>query len=332
MNTERVAVLGSGSWGTALAIRLAQRRDTVLWSRDDAAARRLSAAGENTDYLPGHRFPVRLTVVSDLASALDGVHDIVVAVPSHALREVLTNAAPHAPGARYAIATKGFESGTGKLPHEVAAEVLGADASVAILSGPSFAGEVAADQPTAMTVATTDKAFADALAKSLHGPRFRVYFTDDLVGVEFGGAVKNVIAIATGLTDGLGFGANARAALITRGLAEIVRLGTALGGRSETFLGLTGIGDLVLTCTGSLSRNRQVGLEMGQGRALADVLSGLGHVAEGVKTAQSAVELARKLDVELPICEQVYRVLYEGKSPREAVHDVMTRPLKKESE
>lgn len=331
MNVPRVAVLGSGSWGTALAIQLARRQPVTLWGRDREAIERMVDARENAAYLPGARFPDALTVTSNLAGALDGAPVILVAVPSHALHETLVAAAPGiSDDARVAFATKGFEPDSGRMIHEVAATVLGAGIPLAVVSGPSFAREVAAGQPTAITVATADGEFATVLAEALHGPRFRVYTTDDVIGVEIGGAVKNVIAIATGLADGLGFGANARAALITRGLAEMVRLGEALGGRAETFLGLTGIGDLVLTCTDDQSRNRRYGLALGRGTAHADATRDIGQVVEGVSAALEVMRLAQRQGIDMPICEQVHRILHEGVAPLDAFETLMSRDPKPE--
>ncbi len=288
-------------------------------------------ARENAVYLPGARFPGALTVTPDLAGALAGASVILVAVPSHALHETLVAAAPGiADDARVAFATKGFEPGSGRMIHEVAATVLGPGIPIAVVSGPSFAGEVAAGQPTAVTVATTDGDFGTALAEALHGPRFRVYTTDDVIGVEIGGAVKNVIAIATGLSDGLGFGANARAALITRGLAEMVRMGEALGGRAETFLGLTGIGDLVLTCTDDQSRNRRFGLALGRGEAQEDAVRDIGQVVEGVGAAREVMRLGQRLGIDMPICEQVHRIVHEGVEPLAAFEALMSREPKPE--
>ncbi len=284
---------------------------------------------ENAAYLPGIPFPDRLRVTANVADALEGVRELIVAVPSHALRESLvTTTVGIRDDARVAFATKGFEPHSGKLVHEVATEVLGRGPSVAVLSGPSFAREVASGKPTAVTLATTDAEFSVALAAVLHGPRFRVYSTDDVVGVEVGGAVKNVIAIATGLADGLGLGANARAALITRGLAEIARLGTALGGRQETFLGLTGIGDLVLTCTDDQSRNRRFGLALARGTSAADAAHEIGQVVEGVSAAREVMRLAQAHGIEMPIAEQVHRVLHEGVDPMEAFEALMSREPK----
>jgi glycerol-3-phosphate dehydrogenase (NAD(P)+) len=278
----------------------------------------MAADRENRRYLPGAAFPENLTVHETLESALDGIRDVLIAVPSHALRETVTSLRPWvADDTRVCWATKGFELGTGELPHQVVAEVLGDSLPLAVLSGPTFAKEVGEGLPTALTVAANDPAFAADLAKALSGPNFRAYTSDDIVGVEVGGAVKNVLAIGAGMSDGLGFGANTRIAMINRGLVEMTRLGVALGARKETFMGLAGMGDLVLTCTDNLSRNRRMGLAI---------------AVEGVMAAEAVHEVADKLGIEMPICQQVYRILYRGLSPREAVGALMSRELKPEAD
>jgi len=285
----------------------------------------------NTRYLPGAAFPENLDAVMELERCLDGVHDILVAVPSHGFRETLEAIKPLlANGARICWATKGFELHTGKLPHVVAAEVLGAERPVAVLSGPTFAREVGDGLPTALTIAANDPRFAQDLAVALSGDNFRAYTSDDIVGVEVGGAVKNVLAIGAGMSDGLGFGANTRVALITRGLVEMTRLGMALGARRETFMGLAGMGDLVLTCTDNLSRNRRMGLALAAGTSVDAAQEEIQQVVEGVLAAEAVHEVAEKLGIEMPICHQVYRILYEGASPREAVGALMRRDLKSE--
>ncbi|HEY5720448.1 MAG TPA: NAD(P)H-dependent glycerol-3-phosphate dehydrogenase, partial [Gammaproteobacteria bacterium] len=278
-----IAVLGAGSWGTALAIRLAHNGNpTRLWGHDPDEVAPLARDRVNARYLPGAPFPAGLDATADLAAALAGVRDVLVAVPSHAFAETLGRLAGHAPaGMRVAWATKGLEPETGRLLSEVAAERLPAAQALAVVSGPTFAREVAAGLPTAVTVAANRRAFADALTRRLHAETFRAYTSRDLVGVQLGGAVKNVLAIAAGIADGLGFGANARAALITRGLAEMLRLGRALGARRDTFMGLAGLGDLVLTCTDDQSRNRRFGLALGRGTPPARALAEIGQVVEG---------------------------------------------------
>ncbi len=328
-----LVVLGAGSWGTALAILLARNgHPTRLWGNEPAEIARLQAERSNTQYLPGIPFPDPLTAHAELASALDGCRDILLAVPSHAFRAVLVQLNPLLDrSSRIAWATKGLESGSARLLHEVAEEVLGCDYPLAVVSGPTFAAEVAAGLPTAVTVASRHPKFATDLAHCLHGDSFRAYTSDDVVGVELGGAVKNVLAIAAGISDGLGFGANSRAAIITRGLAEIMRLGEALGGQRETFMGLAGVGDLVLTCTDDQSRNRRLGLALGHGQTLEAALIAIRQEVEGVKTAREVVQRAQSLDVDMPIVEQVYRVLHEQLPPRDAVQALLGRELKPET-
>jgi glycerol-3-phosphate dehydrogenase (NAD(P)+) len=326
-------VLGAGSWGTALAIQFARaNRRTLLWGRDTAHIAQLTSNRVNRRYLPDAPFPPTLTVESSLERALTSCRDILVAVPSHALRDTLTAIAPLIRSdARLAWATKGFELRSGKLPHQVAADILGTHLPMAVLSGPTFAREVGAGLPTAMTVAATDDGFARALAESLSGNNFRVYTSDDMIGVEVGGAVKNALAIGAGMSDGLGYGANTRIALITRGLVEMTRLGVALGAKRETFMGLAGLGDLVLTCTDNLSRNRRFGLAMAAGKSTEQAQAEIGQVVEGVQAAQAVCEVARRLKVEMPICEQVYAVLYQNVAPAQAVKQLMSRELKAEA-
>jgi glycerol-3-phosphate dehydrogenase (NAD(P)+) len=285
----------------------------------------MDAARENARYLPGFPFPQRLRVSDDVHAALDGAELCVIAVSTAGLRETLQRVKGQAQRPPVIWLCKGFEPGRALLPHQVCAEVLGSSDNCGALSGPSFAQEVARGLPTAVTLASTSAAFARDVARSLHSPAFRVYSSDDLVGVEVAGAVKNVMAIAAGISDGLAYGYNARAALITRGLAEITRLGVALGGRAETFMGLAGAGDLILTCTGDLSRNRQVGLKLAQGRALDDILAELGHVAEGVNTARELHRLADRLGVEMPITRAVCRVLDDHTQARAAADALLQR-------
>ena len=286
---------------------------------------------ENVRYLPGVSFPPGLTACPRIEDCLDGARDVLVAVPSHGLRDTLTTIKPLLrPDSRVCWATKGFELKTGKLPHQVAAEVLGADRPMAVLSGPTFAKEVGAGLPTAMTIAANDDDFAKALAIALSSDHFRAYTSDDLIGVEVGGAVKNVLAIAAGMSDGLGFGANTRIALINRGLVELMRLGVALGANKETFMGLAGMGDLVLTCTDNLSRNRRMGLALASGKSIEQAQEEIQQVVEGVLAARAVKGVADKLGIEMPICEQIYRILYEGASAREAVEALMSRALKPE--
>ncbi|MCI0508158.1 MAG: NAD(P)H-dependent glycerol-3-phosphate dehydrogenase [Gammaproteobacteria bacterium] len=328
-----VAVLGAGSWGTAIAISLTRGgKPAILWGRDGEQIAKLETERCNNRYLPGIPLPEALTLSSDLQHTITGAGDIIVVVPSHAFRAMLKSVAPFLhPEQRIAWATKGFESGTGKLLHEVVQDIFGGKKPIAVISGPTFAKEVANGLPTAVTVASNDHSFAEYLANRLHTATFRVYTSEDIVGVEVGGAVKNVLAIAAGIADGLSFGANARTALITRGLAEIMRLGDALGGHRETFMGLAGLGDLVLTCTDNQSRNRRLGLGLGKGESLEDVLAAIDQVVEGVQTAREVNELAVSLGVDMPISHEVYRILYEGERPREAVHALLSREQKPES-
>ncbi len=286
---------------------------------------------ENARYLPGTSFPANLIACPDLAECLGDARDILLAVPSHGLRETLTAIRPLlGPRSRVCWATKGFELHSGKLPHQVANEVLGSDRPVAVLSGPTFAKEVGEGLPTAMTIAANNNDFAKSLAVALSGDKFRAYTSGDMVGVEVGGAIKNVLAIGAGISDGLGFGANTRIALITRGLVEMTRLGVALGANQKTFMGLAGMGDLVLTCTDNLSRNRRMGLALAAGKTIEEAQDEIKQVVEGVLAAEAVMEVADKLKIEMPICHQVYRILYEGALPREAVGALMGRELKSE--
>ena len=288
---------------------------------------------ENTRYLPGAPFPPNLVANPNLEACLEGARNILVAVPSHGLRDTLMSIRPLLDSeSRVCWATKGFELHTGKLPHRVAAEVLGADRPMAVLSGPTFAKEVGAGLPTAMTIAANDDDFAQDLAVALSSDKFRAYTSDDIIGVEVGGAVKNVLAIAAGMSDGLGFGANTRIALINRGLVELMRLGVALGANKETFMGLAGMGDLVLTCTDNLSRNRRMGLALASGMSIEEAQEEIQQVVEGVLAAKAVKEVADDLGVEMPICQQIHGILYEGVSPREAVETLMGRKLKSEKE
>ena len=329
---QPIAVIGAGSWGTALALQFARGgREIRLWGRDASQLVAISADGANNRYLPNVPFPDNLRVEADLATCLDGVRDIVISVPSHALRETLIKVQPLLDGlARICWATKGFELSTGKLPHQVAGEILGDDRAMAVLSGPTFAKEVGAGLPTAMTIAASDSEFADDLAAALSGDSFRAYTSGDMIGVEVGGAVKNVLAIGAGLSDGLGFGANTRIALINRGLVEMTRLGVALGANQDTFMGLAGMGDLVLTCTDNLSRNRRMGLALASGKSIDEAQEEIQQVVEGVLAAKAVKQVADRMSVEMPICQEIYRILYDGAPPREAVGALMGRALKPE--
>ena len=302
-----------------------------MWGRDAVQIERMAADNCNERYLPGVEFPETLRAEADLETCLKGCRDILIAVPSHGLRETLIRLQPLLSGdERICWATKGFELHTGKLPHQVAAEVLGESLSMAVLSGPTFANEVGAGLPTALTIAANDAEFANDLAKMLSGDKFRAYTSEDMIGVEVGGAVKNVLAIGAGLSDGLGFGANTRIALINRGLIEMTRLGIALGARQDTFMGLAGMGDLVLTCTDNLSRNRRMGLALAGGMTIEEAQEEIQQVVEGVLAAKAVHEVAERMQVEMPICQQIYRILYEGVPPKEAVGALMGRALRPE--
>jgi glycerol-3-phosphate dehydrogenase (NAD(P)+) len=323
-----LAVLGAGAWGTALAAALSGRIEVSLWARDAAQARAMAASRRNQRYLPEHEIPRQVAVTADLAEAIAGKELLIAAVPVAGLRELLGKLRGGTP---LVWLCKGFEERTGLLPHQIAAEALGGGAARGALSGPSFAQEVARDLPCALTLASRDAAFARSAAARLHGARLRVYYSTDLAGVEVAGAVKNVIAIAVGVCDGLGLGQNARAALITRGLAEISRLGVALGGEAATFFGLAGAGDLILTATGDLSRNRRVGLALARGESLPSILKSLGHVAEGVRSAAEAAKLAARLQVEMPITDAVVEILGGRLAPAKAAAMLLSRDLKSES-
>ena len=328
-----VAVLGAGSWGTALAVQFARSaRPVRLWGRDPQQLAQMALDGSNERYLPGTAFPASLQIASQLTEALSGAHDVLVVVPSQGLRALLTQLKPLlGPAMQVAWATKGFEADTGKLPHQVAREVLGAARQGAVLSGPTFAREVGAGLPTAMTIASADAAYAKSLAQDLSSENFRAYTSADILGVELGGAVKNALAVAAGLSDGLGFGANTRVALITRGLKEMTRLGVALGAQADTFMGLAGLGDLVLTCTDDQSRNRRFGLLLAQGLTPQAALARIGQAVEGYAAARAIRAVAARAQIEMPLCEMAYRVLYEGLPAREAVRALMSRPIKAEA-
>jgi glycerol-3-phosphate dehydrogenase (NAD(P)+) len=329
-----VAVLGSGSWGTALAVHLARTgHRAILWGIETDELTAMARDRVNQRYLPGVALPDGVAIEHDFERAVAQAELLLVVVPSHAFREVLQRMAPLLrPGQRVAWATKGFELSTGKLPHEVALDVLGPDVPTAVLSGPTFAKEVGAGLPTAMTVASRDADYAMSLARSLSGQNFRAYASSDMAGVEVGGATKNVLAIGAGISDGLGFGANTRIALITRGLVEMMRLGEALGADRETFMGLAGLGDLVLTCTDDQSRNRRCGLALAAGKSREEAQREIGQVVEGVLAARAVREVARRVGVEMPISEQIYCVLYEGTPPRDAVRALMGRTIKSETD
>lgn len=322
-----VAVLGAGAWGTALSVLLARNGYPLwLWGNDRVLLQRLAQERVNATALPGIVLPRQIEMHADLADVARTASNFLIAVPSHAFRATLAVLRANIkPGTTVAWATKGLEPNSGSLLSDVARDVLGNQAALAVVSGPTFAGEIAHGLPAALTVAAADRATAERVAAWLRNERVRVYTSDDVAGVQLGGAIKNVMAIAAGISDGLGFGANARAALITRGLAELTRLGVAMGGKRETFMGLAGAGDLILTCTDNTSRNRRVGLGLGQGRGLREVLAEIGQEAEGVATARELYRLAQARNIDMPITEQVYRVLYDNLPPQTAVEALLRR-------
>ena len=332
-----ITVLAAGAWGTALAIAFAQRHPVTLWTREDDVAATLREARENQRFLPGHPLPESIVIASDLASACAEAEVLILATPLAGLRPTLRQLREQNLLRPLLWVCKGLEAETALMPHQVVEQewqALSAEQRVqlpyGVLSGPSFAEEVAQGLPTAVALAASDADFAARMARELHLPRLRVYANTDLPGVEIGGAVKNVMAIAAGVSDGLGLGHNARAALLTRGLAEIARLGVALGAQRETFLGLAGMGDLILTCTGDLSRNRRVGLALARGLTLPQILTELGHVAEGVPTAREVARLSRQLGIDMPITQAVAAVLHEGVAAREMVEQLLARDPKPE--
>lgn len=326
----RIAILGAGAWGTALAINLSARHHVTLWTKFPEHLSEMVVHRINANFFPDFHLPESLSLTASLPDALGAAELVVLVVPVAGLRETLRSIAKTGIKVPIVWGCKGFESQAAKLPHQVAAEELNGDIPCGVISGPSFALEVAQGLPTALTLASRDAAFAQEMAAQLHSAKLRIYTSHDVIGVETGGAVKNVITIAAGISDGLGFGHNARAALITRGLMEMTRLGLGLGGMAETFMGLAGVGDLILTCTGDLSRNRRVGLMLAAGKALPEILNILGHVAEGVHTAQAVLHLSRKLNVSMPITESVCNILHEGMPAREAVEQLLNREPKAE--
>lgn len=328
----QILVLGAGSWGTALAMQLARNdRRVCLWGRDAGRVAAMAAAGENQQYLPGITFPASLQLSDNLTRCAGLARYMIYAGPSHAFQEYTRMLAPQLQRCGgWTWACKGFEPGSGRMLHEVAAEVLGPEVALAAITGPSFAREVAQDRPTAVTIAASNAEYGEEVAGLFHGGSFRAYYSDDLIGAALGGAVKNVLAVATGICDGMDLGHNARAALITRGLAEMMRLGQAMGADPRTLMGLAGLGDLVLTCTGDLSRNRRLGLALGKGANLDQAIAEIGQVVEGVKTAAEVMRLAKRHHVELPICEQVHGVLYHDWNPLKGLRILLGRELKRE--
>jgi len=328
----KVAVIGAGSWGTALAIQLARADgQSILWSRNSADLEVMRAQSCNPRFLPGITFPAGLQVDDDLQHAVQQSDEVLLAVPSHAFSDTLERVLPFLhEGQGIAWACKGLQPGTGRLLHQAARDLVGPERPLAVVTGPSFAKEVAQGLPTAVTVAGTEVSYCKRIAQALHGGNFRAYTSDDIVGAELGGAVKNVLAVATGISDGMGLGNNARAALVTRGMAEMMRLGRALEANEQTLIGLAGMGDLVLTCTGDLSRNRRLGLDLGAGKSLAESLLSIGQVVEGVSTSEEIWRMAQSYRVDMPISEQVYGIIHKSWSPEQCVRDLLAREQKPE--
>lgn len=331
---DAITVLGAGSYGTALAICIARKGvPLTLWGRSKKDIQAMQLSGENERYLPGIKLPEEITLEANLADAVANSDTILVVVPSYGFAEVLQQIKPHLrPTARIAWATKGLEPGTGRLLSDVAIEVLGAERPLAVLSGPTFAKEMAQGMPTAIAVASNQAGFVNQLSDVLHCDKsFRVYSNDDFTGMQLGGAVKNIIAIGAGMADGIGYGANTRTALITRGLAELTRLGLAVGGKPETFTGMAGLGDLILTCTDNQSRNRRFGMALGQGKTVEQAMEEIGQAVEGYRNTKEVFELAQRYEVEMPIVDQVFQVLYEKKDPQQAAQDLLARARTSES-
>lgn len=334
--STKISILGAGAWGSALAIALAQRHQVLLWGRNAQAMANMDAQRENAAYLPGFALPATLKVSADFSAAVaHAEHGLLIIATSVAgLRPLLQALKPHHMSDRIPNLVwlcKGLEEQTALLPHQIIQQELGDALICGALSGPSFAQEVARGLPCALTIGSSSAALREQVVAAVHGGSIRVYSSDDLIGVELGGAVKNILAIATGVVDGLGLGLNARAALITRGLAEISRLGIALGGRAETFMGLTGMGDLILTCTGDLSRNRRVGLGLAAGKSLARIVDELGHVAEGVRCVQAVQQLARSHQIDMPIVDAVASVLFDGETPQQMIQRLLAREAREEN-
>src|SRR5690554_3457491 len=324
------AVIGAGSWGTALAIQLAQNNPTVLWGRDANKIRKMQQSGSNVFYLPDYPFPPNLSLQTDLELAIETSDAVLVVCPSHAFGEILMRIKPLLKGRLLAWASKGFEPGTGRFLHEVAIDILGDDVPTALITGPSFAKDVAAGKPTLVAVASDHEAFAKKVVDALHTDSFRVYLSTDVIGAELGGAVKNVLALGTGIADGMQLGDNTRAALITWGMAEMMRLGQALGAQPETLMGLSGLGDLVLTSTGDLSRNRRMGLALGQGKTIAQAQLEIGQVVEGIGTTDEVLRLAKRHNVDMPITEHVWKIVHGEMSIEEALSALMGRNIRSE--
>jgi len=332
---KQITIVGGGSWGTALAIVLAPRFERIrLWVYESDLAVSMESTRENSTYLSGFHIPTNITITSDLAASVDGAEAILSVMPSHLVRQLYEQIAPHlAKSTCFVSATKGLENHTLLRPSEIIRQVVekaGLEPRIAVISGPTFAREVAQFEPTALVVASTDRNLAETVQAAFSSVTFRLYSSPDPIGVEIGGSIKNVVAIGAGVLHGMGMGHNAMAALITRGLAEMTRLAVALGGKAQTLAGLAGLGDLVLTCTGDLSRNRTVGIELAHGRKLDEIVGSMKMVAEGIKTTNAAVDLARRYEVEMPISQQMFQMLHFGVSPREAIQRLMERSLKGE--
>lgn len=328
----KFTVIGAGSWGTALAMQMARNGTTYLWGRNPQHIQDMQSTRSNEAYLPGIQFPEDLILESNLEKAIKVADAILVVCPSHAFAEILTRIEPLIGNRPLAWASKGFEPGSGRFLHEVAEEIMGVDKPIALLTGPSFAQDVAEGKPTLVTVASSDDQFAHHVAHAFHNPQFRVYISDDIVGAELGGAVKNVLALATGISDGMQLGDNTRAAILTRGMAELMRLCTAMNCKTETLMGLSGLGDLVLTCTGDLSRNRRMGLALGRGQSIEEAKKAIGQVVEGIGTAEEVMRLAQKYDVDMPISEHVWKVVNGELTPADALRQLMSRSPRQEFE
>jgi glycerol-3-phosphate dehydrogenase (NAD(P)+) len=323
-------VIGAGSWGTALAMQLARNGTTYLWGRNSQHLEDMQRTRSNEAYLPGIKFPKKLILESNLEKAISNCDAILVVSPSHAFASILNTINPLIQDRPLAWASKGFEPGSGRLLHEVAEDIVGKNKPIALVTGPSFAKDVAEGKPTLVTVASTNNDFAHEVAHALHNDKFRVYISDDLIGAELGGAVKNVLALATGICDGMQLGDNTRAAILTRGMAEMMRLGIAMNCKPETLMGLSGLGDLVLTSTGDLSRNRRMGLALGRGQTIEQAKKAIGQVVEGIGTADEVMRLAKKYKVDMPISEHVWNVINGKMTPQEAVKELMSRGPRQE--
>jgi len=326
------SVIGAGSWGTALAMQMARNGITYLWGRNPAHIEAMQASRSNEKYLPRVKFPENLQLESDLQKTIENSDAVLVVSPSHAFAEILKRIQPFLQHRPVAWASKGFEPGSGRFLHEVAEEIIGQEKPLALVTGPSFAKDVADGKPTLVTVASTDEGFAHKVAHALHNKKFRVYLSDDMMGAELGGAVKNVLALATGICDGMQLGDNTRAAILTRGMAEMMRLGKAMNCKAETLMGLSGLGDLVLTCTGDLSRNRRMGLALGRGQSIDEAKKEIGQVVEGIGTADEVMRLAKKHGVDMPISEHVWKVVNGKMTPAQAVKELMSRGPRQEFE